>query len=141
MPEWLSEYDLVAPYTAFALARLRTNFPKWMIHRQHRARFMLPLIYGSTPGESSKSLGNLVRDGNPTPPFDRLMLFIPNPAHDEWLFADHTPEEWSQGSASAIWDWKTNMVLYADGIHTEASLRATGQKLEDWLGIAPLPPS
>lgn len=63
------------------------------------------------------------------------MLFMPNPDHYEWLFTEHTQEEWNQGSASALWDLKTGQVLYADGIHTEQSLRAEGTPLREWLGI------
>ena len=132
-PEWLQEYDLVAPYSGFALPRLRRVFPKWMEHRAYRALYLLPLLFGSAP----KGWNSVLPVDQP---IDRLMLFIPNPAQHEWLFAEHTREEWSEGSASAIWDLKTGEVLYADGVHTESSLRQAGQPLEKWLGIDDLHP-
>ena len=41
------------------------------------------------------------------------------------------PDAWAGGQSphtlkSALWDLKTGDVLYADGIHTEASIRAPG---------------
>ncbi len=68
-------------------------------------------------------------------PIDSLMLFLPNPEHYEWLFAEHSREEWSKGSASALWDLRTGQVLYADGVHTEETLRRDGKPLREWLGI------
>ncbi|MFM7925827.1 MAG: hypothetical protein ACKPJJ_36870, partial [Planctomycetaceae bacterium] len=64
---------------------------------------------------------------------DRLMLFMPNPAHYEWTFSEHTRDEWAQGSISALWNLQTGKVVYAEGIHTEASLQDCGQPLREWL--------
>ena len=68
-----------------------------------------------------------------------MLLLLPNPDHWEWLFADHSREEWNEGSASALWDRKTGKVLYADGIHTATSIRkkGVGQPLDDWLKLEP----
>ncbi len=63
-----------------------------------------------------------------------MLLFMPNPAHYEWLFADHTEDEWAQGSASALWDLTSGHVLYADGIHTVESMRIKGKPLSEWIG-------
>jgi len=92
---------------------------------------MLPFFFGEEPGGEWRERLTKGR------PFDSLMLFLPNPDHYDWLFTHHSAEEWSQGSASALWDLKTGKVLYADGVHTEKSLRREGQPLRNWLGINP----
>ncbi len=124
-----AEYDVIAPFTGFPLKHLTKQFPSWGHSRGHRALWMLPLLMGDEPLPDWRDKLRKER------PFDRLMLFMPNPDHYEWLFAEHTQEEWSQGSASALWDLETGQVLYADGIHSEASLRAEGKPLREWLGI------
>lgn len=90
---------------------------------------MLPFLLGEEPTDDWR--GRLKADR----PFDSLLLFLPNPDHWEWMFADHSPEEWAQGSASALWDLKTGKVRYADGIHTTASIRKrdVGKPLDEWL--------
>jgi hypothetical protein len=128
LPEWLGEYDLVAPITAFALPRLRQSFPSWMKERVHRSIFVLPLLLGEEPQGWRGLL-------NTSPPFDRLMLFMPPPMHYERTFSDHTKEEWSSGAASALWNLQTGTVVYADGIHTAESLQKCGQPLERWLNL------
>jgi hypothetical protein len=126
---WLSHFDLVVPYTAIPTNSLRRKFGKWISHRGYRALYMLPFLFGEEPHKDWRS--KLERER----PFDSLMLFLPNPDHWEWLFAEHSREEWAQGSASAFWDLKTGDVLYADGIHDEASIRREGKPLKKWLGI------
>jgi hypothetical protein len=130
LPDWLSDhYDLVAPFTTLSLPRLRASFKEWTEDRRHRAIFMLPFLFGHQPWrEGSKEI--LIKL-----PFRRLMLFMPNPQHEEWLFAEHSRDEWAQGAASALWDLDKGEVLYADGIHTEESLLREGRSLRDWLRI------
>jgi hypothetical protein len=128
LPEWLGEYDLVAPITAFALPRLRQCFSSWMKERMYRSIFLLPLLLGEEPKAWRWRL-------NQSRPFDRLMLFMPNPAHYEWIFSDHTKAEWASGAASALWNLQTGTVVYADGIHTEQSLQECGQPLERWMKL------
>ncbi|MES2707257.1 MAG: hypothetical protein V4726_11715 [Verrucomicrobiota bacterium] len=125
---WLDAYDAAVPATGLALRRLRKARPSWLEHRAERALFLLPLLSGGEPeGWRDKLRRNH--------PFARLMLFLPNPDHCEWLFIEHPQEEWTQGSASALWDLETGEVLYADGIHTEESLRTEGRTLREWLGF------
>jgi hypothetical protein len=128
-PTWLRSFDLCGPYTAFPLRKLAASYPQWGEERGWRALWMLPFLFGKEPGSDWRK--RLARER----PFDALMLFMPNPNHYEWLFADHTPEEWSQGSASALWDLTTGKVLYADGVHTDETLRRDGKPLHEWLKI------
>lgn len=51
------------------------------------------------------------------------------------MYDNDSPEKWSAGSASALWDFDSGRVLYADGIHTEDSLRSCGKPLLAWLGL------
>lgn len=128
---WLDHYHVTSPFTGIPLQRLQRAFPNWVNDRKWRALFMMPFLFGAHFMPVSRDL----RFPTCNSAFDFLMLFMPNPDHYEWLFAEHTQEEWNQGSASALWDLKTGEVLYADGIHTEASLRSEGQPLKEWLGI------
>lgn len=130
LPDWLgAHYDLVAPFTALSLPRLRRAFKKWGEDRRHRAIFMLPFLFGHSPWRGdSKEIIKL--------PFRRLMLFMPNLRHEEWLFAEHSRDEWAQGAASALWDLDTGKVLYADGIHTEESMWSEGRSLREWLSLS-----
>jgi hypothetical protein len=105
------------------------RYENWTKKRGWRAIWMLPFFFGEEPWEKWRE--QLARQR----PFDALMLFLPNPDHYEWLFADHTPEEWSNGSASALWDLRTGAVLYADGVQTEETLRRDGKPLRKWLKI------
>lgn len=130
LPQWLADYDLVSPFTALALPHLWLKFPEWMEGRIHRAVFLLPLLLGQEPGEKWRSALE-----EHELPFYRLMLFLPNPDHLELSFEDQLPEEWAKGSATVFWDLKTGKVVYADGIHTEDSIRLAGQGLTEWLGI------
>ena len=129
LPDWLDAYDLTFPYTAIPLAELRKRFPEWTTERGFRALCMLPFLFGQEPHERWR--GRL-QDHRP---FDSLLLFLPNPSHWQWRFADHSRDEWAQGSASALWNLKTGEVLYADGIHTTASIqnKGVGKPLDDWL--------
>ncbi|WP_442507758.1 HD domain-containing protein [Novipirellula sp. SH528] len=128
-PAWLRAYDLTLPYTAFPLDALRARFPEWATKHGPRLTYMLPLLLGEEPSKSWRDRPKKDR------PVDSLLLFLPNPDHWEWMFADHSREEWAEGSASALWDLKTGKVLYADGIHTAASIRkkGVGKPLLDWL--------
>ena len=125
--DWMANYDVVGPYTAFATGRLREFCSDWMADRSWRAISMLPLLLGTASPEIASVVMPIVRQKT-------LMLFMPNPDHYERLFAEHTQEEWAQGSASVLWDLEIGQVLYADGIHTEASLRVAGKLLQEWLG-------
>jgi hypothetical protein len=127
-PKWLAAYDVAFPCTVFLLSSLRQTFPDWTVQKLRRL-YMLPLLYGQEPSQYWRQ--RLSEDR----PFDSLLLFLPNPDHWEWLFADHPLEEWEQGSASALWDLKTGKVLYADGIHTRASIciKGVGKTLDNWL--------
>ncbi|MBK8035713.1 MAG: ATP-binding protein [Verrucomicrobiaceae bacterium] len=125
---WMNEYDLVFPFTAFAMPRLKDTYLEWMSDEAYRNILTLPFLLGVEP------TGWRIVLEQPFP-LSRLMLFMPNPEHYEWLFAEHTAEEWSQGSGSALWDLTTGEVIYADGVHNEASLRAQGKPLHEWLGI------
>lgn len=127
--DWLEPFDLIAPFTGVPLAELRNKSPQWAVERHLRVVYMLPFLFGSEPHSSWRQ--RLERDR----PFDLLLLFLPNPDHYEWLFHEHSREEWAQGSASALWDLKTGKVLYADGIHDEASLRQHGEPLRKWLDV------
>ncbi len=99
-----------------------------MKERVHRSIFVLPLLLGEEPQGWSGRL-------NISPPFDRLMLFMPPPRHYERTFSDLTQEEWASGAASALWNLQTETVVYADGIHTEESLQKCGQPLKRWLKL------
>ncbi len=129
LPDWLDAYDLTFPYTAIPLAALRDRFPKWTSERSFRLRCMQSFLFGREPDKSWR--GQLEEDR----PFDSLLLFLPNPSHWQWRFADHSRDDWAQGSASALWNLKTGKVLYADGIHTTASIqkKGIGKPLDDWL--------
>lgn len=127
--KWIEAYDLCAPFTGIPLRALRDRFHLWNRERHWRAFMMLPLLLGGAP---SLKWRNRFRNDHHC---DHLMVFMPHPSQTEWLFDEHTPEEWSQGSASAIWDLKTGRVIYADGIHTEQSLRKHGMPLRDWLDV------
>ncbi|GAA5506550.1 chaperone protein HtpG [Novipirellula caenicola] len=128
-PDWLRAYDLVLPYTAFPLDALRSRFPEWTATLKPRLIYMLPFLCGQEP------FGSLRESLKMNSPVESLMLFLPNPDHWEWMFVDHSREEWADGSASALWDLKTGKVLYADGIHTATSIRrkGVGKPLRDWL--------
>jgi hypothetical protein len=126
-PDWLQQYDLCAPFTAIPLASLKHKFPPWNVERVWRSFLTFPLLVGFEPW------ANYFQVTPGRRPFATIMLFLPNPEHYEWLFDEHTPEEWSQGSASAIWDLTTGQILYADGVHTEASLRKHGKSFSEWL--------
>ncbi len=62
-----------------------------------------------------------------------LLLFLPNIEHYDRLFADHSEAEWAEGAASALLDLKAGQVLYAEGVHTEDSIRKEGKPLNEWL--------
>lgn len=128
IPAWLEDYDLQAPLTAFALPRLRRNVPAWMTDRAMRLMFMLPFLAGREPLIRSHDYWSQL-------PGQRLMLFMPNRNHYDDLYDNDSPEKWSAGSASALWDFDSGRVLYADGIHTEDSLRSCGKPLLEWLGL------
>ena len=90
---------------------------------------MLPFLFGREPTEIWR--GRLTEH----PPFDSLLLSQPNPSHWQWRFAEHSRDEWAQGSASALWNLKSGEVLYANGIHSTASIqeKGIGKSLDDWL--------
>jgi len=62
-----------------------------------------------------------------------IMLFMPDPERFSQLFTDGTESDWDKGSASAIWDTKTGTVLWAEGIHSRASLQTQGKPLDTFL--------
>ncbi len=128
VPDWLRDYDLVAPFTAFALPSLRSSFPMWMESRIHRMVYLVPFLLGEEPRDWRLALSLLK-------PFDKLLLFIPNPIHLESSFEDLSPEEWGIGSASAFWDLETGQVFFGDGIQTADALQERGLRLRDWLEL------
>ncbi|MEZ5941791.1 MAG: ATP-binding protein [Planctomycetaceae bacterium] len=132
LPVWIAAYDLCAPFTGISLPRLSTHCPTWRANRGWRRLLLLPFLYGETPGNN---WGPRFRMQSELRMIDRLLLFMPNPEHEEWLFDEHTRDEWNAGSASALWDLHTDEVLYAHGIHTEESMRQVGKPLMEWLGI------
>ncbi len=125
--DWLAPYDLVAPFTVIPMSRLSAQISNWTSRRFQRL-YMLPFLLGKHPSSRWRPNGLPTR-------LESLLLFIPNPEHWEWLFEEHSREEWEQGSASALWDLKTRQVLYADGVHDEASIRQHGLPLLDWLKL------
>jgi hypothetical protein len=133
LPEWLCEYDLVSPVTAFALPKLRQSFSPWMIDRGYRSIFLIPFQLGQEPESWRAELKSMSRSSLFR--LKSVMLFMPNPAHYEWIFSDHTKDEWASGAASALWNLQTGTVVYADGIHTEQSLQDCGQPLERWMKL------
>jgi hypothetical protein len=62
-----------------------------------------------------------------------IMLFMPDPERFSMLFTEGTEADWAKGSASAIWNIHEGTVLWAEGLHTRASLQKQGKPLDEFL--------
>lgn len=129
LPEWLGDYDLVAPLTAVPLNSLREEFPAWGTAGVWRALLMLPFLLGEVPKAFEGKIEQLVQSLG----VDSIMLMIPDPERFALLFGDGTKADWAAGSASAIWCIREGTVLWAEGIHMRASLKAQGKPLDAFL--------
>ncbi len=130
MPEWLTNYDLVAPLTAVPLGALRSQFPLWQTERAWRALCMLPFLFGAVP-EDWRDKGERLATSLSVP---SLFLFVPHPDRYSLQFSEGSAEDWGKESASALWDFHTSRVLWAEGIHTRDSLREQGKTFKELFG-------
>ena len=88
---------------------------------------MIPFLLGVPPkrwGKKAEPLG-----------VDSIMLLMPDPERFSLNFTDGTAADWAAGSASAIWNIREGSVLWAEGLHTRASLQAQGKPL--WAFLPP----
>jgi hypothetical protein len=142
LPDWLSDFDLIAPLTCIPLGPLRRQCSCWATDRSFRPLFTLPFVLSQVPKEWQCKTQHILE----LLAVDSLLLYVPYVIHLEYAFEPVPPEwfddgpvpsdlpesAWRNSGATALWEIRTGQVLWHPGLRTRAEMRAHGKPLIDW---------
>ena len=143
LPNWLVDFDLIAPFTDIPLGPLARKCPSWATELSFRLMFILPFIFGQMAERWRKKAELITKVLG----VDGLLLYIPSVEHldksfipipGDW-FGDGMPPsvlseaDWRNSGTTALWDIKNGRVLWSAGIRTREELSEFGQPLHEWI--------